>query len=516
MRIISKTITLLSLILFFIVTGLGLAQEPVVPTGAAGAPVSTGFTYQGQLTKEGKPVNATCSMTFRLFDEAGVGSQVGPEVNHDISAANGLFTVSLDFGSGVFEGSQRWLDTAVQCPGDSAPTSLGRQALSAAPYALHALDAAQLGGLPASAFFKSGGNATAADAVLGTTSNHGLEIRVNNQRALLLLPANTPNLIGGHHANRVDAGVRGATIGGGGSGDLTFYNHVTNHYGTVSGGRANTAGEDSAVGGGFGNKATGFRSTIGGGEGNLASGDWSTVVGGFNNQATGKTATVVGGSSNIAQGLDSFAAGRRAEALANGCFVWADSSASTSTKCTSANRTIFQSSGGYVIYTNPSNTNGTYLLSGGSSWNSFSAREHKENFSRVDARRLLERLAAIEITTWNYTSQSPDVLHIGPMADDFNALVDGLGGEGQDYINTLDAQGVALAGVQGLYEITLAQEAEIAALKIEIERLDARLSSLEAAQSGTSQKLSAWESLLLPGAALSGAFVLFRRQRGQP
>ncbi len=187
---------------------------------------------------------------------------------------------------------------------------------------------------------------------------------------------------------------------------------------------------------------------------------------------------MVGGALNLAQGDYSFAAGRGAKANLDGCFVWADSSADD-LNCGDVNRTYFRSSGGFVIYTNASKTSGALLLSGGSSWNAFSAREYKENFAPVDAPQLLERLAAIEISTWNYKAQDPVIRHIGPMADDFNALLDDLGGEGQEYINTLDADGVALAAIQGLYEVVQQQGEEIAAL-------EARLAALEAllAQSG--------------------------------
>jgi trimeric autotransporter adhesin len=56
---------------------------------------------------------------------------------------NGLFTVTLDFGSGVFDGSARWLDIAVRTNGGTTFTALApRQALTPTPYALHAADTA--------------------------------------------------------------------------------------------------------------------------------------------------------------------------------------------------------------------------------------------------------------------------------------------------------------------------------------------------------------------------------------
>ncbi len=168
----------------------------------------------------------------------------------------------------------------------------------------------------------------------------------------------------------------------------------------------------------------------------------------------------------------SFAAGKRAKANMQGCFVWGDST-SADIDCSDANRTIFRSSGGYYIYTNAALTSGVRISAGGSSWNGVSDRARKENLRPLDSQALLEDLAGLEITTWNYTSQDPAIRHVGPMAQDFNALLPDLGGEGEAYINTLDADGVALTAIQGLY----AQNQD---LKAQVEDLAARLAALEA------------------------------------
>ncbi len=114
---------------------------------------------------------------------------------------------------------------------------------------------------------------------------------------------------------------------------------------SLGGGDANTAGGDaSTVSGGWDNTATYFRSTVGGGEGNTASAPYATIAGGRNNTITGTAgasaigggrenaitdsanfAAIPGGRSNRAEGAYSFAAGRRAQALYDGDFVWADS-----------------------------------------------------------------------------------------------------------------------------------------------------------------------------------------------
>ena len=56
------------------------------------ATVSTTFVYQGQLSDAGGPVNNTCDFTFKLFDAASGGSQIGADVNaNGTTVTNGSF-----------------------------------------------------------------------------------------------------------------------------------------------------------------------------------------------------------------------------------------------------------------------------------------------------------------------------------------------------------------------------------------------------------------------------------------
>lgn len=235
---------------------------------------------------------------------------------------------------------------------------------------------------------------------------------------------------------------------------------------TVSGGTGNYATSNgSSITGGSGNAASAQYATANGGQSNTASGSWSTVTGGKNDQATASYATVSGGSFNVASanygaipggasnavdGQYGFAAGRRAKANSDGCFVWGDSTNSDVT-CTNANRTIFRSAGGYYIYTNAALGTGMYLAAGGSAWNAVSDRESKKDFANVDGDELLSRISDMPtIETWYYKDQEGEILHVGAMADEFNGLIDGLGGEGADKINQGDAIGVNLAAIQAL------------------------------------------------------------------
>jgi hypothetical protein len=283
---------------------------------------------------------------------------------------------------------------------------------------------------------------------LGTTDGQVLELRVAGQRALRLEPTGlSPNIVGGHSGNSVTAGVIGATIGGGGWSETS--QHVTDNYGTIGGGSGNRAGNNT---------------------GPTTDAYYSTVSGGWDNEASGKYAAVPGGESNTASGDFSLAAGHRANASNPGCFVWGDAT-NNDVGCSAANRWVARASGGVDFFTDASLTSGVYLSAGGSSWNMVSNRERKESFVAVDGRDLLARLAGIEISTWSYKTQGPSIRHIGPMADDFNSLLAGLGGEGQETINSLDADGVALAAIQVLYQLVQEQQAQLAAQQRRIEAL---------------------------------------------
>ena len=129
------------LLFTLVVVSAAAAGRPHAPESGPEAALGTTFTYQGQLTDDGDPVTANCDMAFRLFDQAADGSQQGEATSATVPISDGLFTVALDFGSGPFDGDALWLGIRVSCPGDADWTDLGRQELTAAPYALYALGA---------------------------------------------------------------------------------------------------------------------------------------------------------------------------------------------------------------------------------------------------------------------------------------------------------------------------------------------------------------------------------------
>jgi len=543
----------------------GLAQAPR-PEGVLG----TGFTYQGRLTDNGSPADGHYDLRFRLYDADINGNLLGTVWANDVLVSGGLFTILLDFGSDPFRGEARWLEIAVRPTGSpDPPVRLDpRQELTASAYALYALGASWSGltGVPAGfadgvdndttysagtgltlsgttfsanttylqrrvSFSCTTGNAirvinadgsvtcepvsagdwllagnagtTPGTNFLGTTDNQALELKVNGLRALRMEPNDaSPNLIGGYSENWIAAGAYGATIGGGGESALP--NRVTDNHGTVGGGVDNQAGDNA------GSTDDAALASVGGGEGNTAGGYAATVGGGYHNTATGDAATVPGGLGSNALGDYSLAAGRRAQANVEGCFVWGDST-DGDVSCNTPNGWVARTAGGAVFYTNAELTSGVEVAAGGSAWSSVSDRALKENVASVDTGQLLARLAQVPVTTWNYKSQDPSIRHIGPMAQDFYAAF----GVGEDdrHISTIDADGVTLAAIQGLYAENQALQAENAAQQAQIDALKTRLAALEGtARGGTSSH--PWQAGLLPGAGLLLAGLVWVARRG--
>ena len=326
---------------------------------------TTAFTYQGRLLNNSAPANGTYDMQFTLYDALSGGSQVGtPLTNSTVAVTNGLFTVVLDFGGGVFTGAGRWIQVGVRTNGSvGAYTILSpRQQISSTPYAIRAadagsvnanditgiisdsqlssniphldfpanfsygvsaaaffgdgsaltnIDALTLGGVGASGFWKTSGNAgTTSSDFLGTIDAQPLELRVNNVRGMKLIPTvetgtrvGIVNIANGSPANTISAGVYGGTIAGGGASNfdsLGVPNIVNGNFGTVGGGYLNSAGLEATVAGGSYNVSAGPHSSVAGGLQNSANGYWTSVGGGANNVAGGGSdySAIAGGNEN--------------------------------------------------------------------------------------------------------------------------------------------------------------------------------------------------------------------------
>lgn len=106
----------------------------------------TAFTYQGRLNLNGAPVSGSHDLRFTIYDALASGNVAsGPLTISSVNVSNGLFTVSLDFGAGVFTGPARWLQIEVRTNGVGNFAILSpRQPITATPYAIHAGNASNV------------------------------------------------------------------------------------------------------------------------------------------------------------------------------------------------------------------------------------------------------------------------------------------------------------------------------------------------------------------------------------
>ncbi len=106
---------------------------------------TTAFNYQGRFTDSsvGQPTSGTYDFQFALYDAVSGGTQQGSTVTQTgLQVINGVFNTTLDFGSAVFSGADRYLEIRVKKPADGSYTTLTpRQQLTSSPYAVKTLSA---------------------------------------------------------------------------------------------------------------------------------------------------------------------------------------------------------------------------------------------------------------------------------------------------------------------------------------------------------------------------------------
>jgi len=108
----------------------------------------------------------------------------------------------------------------------------------------------------------------------------------------------------------------------------------------------------------------------------------------------------------------------------------------------------------------------------GGTWVNGSDRNAKSGLEPVNPTDVLEKLAGVPISAWHYNSD-PGTRHLGPMAQDFYAAF-GVGAD-DTHIATVDADGVALAAIQGLRLELQQKDAQIRELRERLDRLEKAL-----------------------------------------
>lgn len=195
--------------------------------------------------------------------------------------------------------------------------------------------------------------------------------------------------------------------------------------------------------------------------------------------AVGEHATASGAAS-VAMGYHSHTNARQ------GSFVFGDRSTVDTIRAGVNHSANWRVSGGFRIFTSSNLTTGVTLQSGasisnwgqsnaviststgallttGGVWQNASDVNRKHRFEQISNEEILEKLRKLPVTRWSYKTEAENIRHIGPMAQDFYAAF-GLGSDNRG-IGTVDADGVALAGIKALEERTRNLAAELENLK---------------------------------------------------
>ena len=217
---------------------------------------------------------------------------------------------------------------------------------------------------------------------------------------------------------------------------------------------------------GYATNASGHYS-IATGYGTAAIGDYSTATG-INTIASGDSSTAMGvnttasGDWSTAMGSNAVTNGHR------GSFVYSDGLSSTNVANYADGQFMVKAQGGFVFFTDAAATTGVTLFPSSGSWTTLSDRNQKTAVVPVDSREVLKKVVEMPLNTWQYKAQDAKYRHMGPMAQDFYAAFKL--GESNTGIDTVDADGVALAAIQGLHAQLKDKEAEITSLRAEKDR----------------------------------------------
>jgi len=208
-----KTSRVHSLALHPVAAMIGTFALAMSTSLALATPVGTAFTYQGVIQKNGLGVTGACSVIFKLYDAASGGSLVGSPSQNTVSvtAANGLFTTTLDFGATAFNGNNaRWLDIQVEGPGDVSYTTLSpRQPISPSPYAIFALSGGG-GGLT----LPFAGSSSQASPAFSVSNSNSSGSAVYGEGGLAGIEGTGGGLSGVYGHSTVEYGVYGTSSAG--------------------------------------------------------------------------------------------------------------------------------------------------------------------------------------------------------------------------------------------------------------------------------------------------------------
>ncbi len=255
---------------------------------------ATAFTYQGNLQNNGTNVTGATGMIFALYDFGLGGTPITPAITNDVAVSNGLFTVTLDFGAGAFNGQACWLDIAISNGVRNVELSPRTQVLPT-PYATFANTASNIaaGAVSTGTFIGDG------SGLLNVGANLQMQVFPNYGTYTFNVPTNVSSVIveawgggggGGGGYALYDRGGGGGGAGGYAKGVVTVtpgasYTVVVGQGGLADSEEAETGGSSS-----FGSAIT----AGGGTPGQFGSGTSTLTTGGAGGQGSGQ-----GGSGTI-------------------------------------------------------------------------------------------------------------------------------------------------------------------------------------------------------------------------
>jgi len=276
-------------------------------------------------------------------------------------------------------------------------------------------------------------------------------------------------------------------------------------------------------------QATGYGATAIGNQ-TYATGDYSAAFG-TNTTASGIHSTALG-HDLVADGYQSLAIGSNVGSGGHyGSFISGDYSPRFLLTNTADNQFMAVADGGFVLASDKSGRVGVRLDHGTSSWTVLSDRNAKTAVQPVNGREVLKKITALPLNTWQYKTQDAKYRHMGPMAQDFYAAFQL--GESDKGIDTVDADGVALAAIQGLNAELIEKNNEIVTLRAEkdhdvatlreeiaaqakrkdaqIAALHAELSTHEAETAAQKKRVAALESLAADMSDLKAQLAALRQ-----
>ncbi len=383
---------------------------------AAGFGQASTWTYQGTLHDGESPASGNYDLRLTLFDASGMHVVAAPVTLYDVAVSKGSFTAEVDFGVDFSTQHQLRLSTEVR-QGNTGFVHLGE------PQTFDPDGTAVCWGTL--------GNTGVALAIVGTNSpTDASSLRLRSRGVDILYLRGTSRSVeqGASTANGVEAAAWNYSVA---SGDSSF---------TVGHGSTSPVASSSFVYA----------------DGNGLPGSFeSSQPDQFLVRANGGIAF---NTTDMPSGLDDLVIG--AKAISGD----ADTDVAWRTRSGKFGRIYLADFDGHFALTASNlsgatfletNANGAKLTSGGV-WTNGSSREYKQGFAAVDVVDVLHKVNTLPISTWTYKNSSEGA-HVGPMAEDFKAAF-GLGTDAQ-HIATVDADGVALAAIQGLYRQMQTQHA---------------------------------------------------------